>query len=109
MSNVRNSLVGKELDRLSGVGFPAVPKVPPELQIDRGQAAYANGVEIRGLRVEAYNTCTRTWSLGVIQSVHLRSHRRTQWGEFVIAYIEHEDPAVRARAYEVSFLRKVLE
>jgi len=108
-SQVRESLVGKEVDRLSGAGRPALPDIPLGQRIDRGVAAYANGAQVRGLRVEAYNAQTRVWSMGTIQSVHVRAHRRSQEGRgmFVIACITHDDAAIRPRAYEVSFLRLV--
>lgn len=109
VSAQRQSLIGKELDRRSGLGQHVPPHIPPESRIDRGVAAYGNGANVKGLRVLAYNTVTHQWKRGEISHVAVQAPRGQghllQTAKFVIAIVKHED-GTHDRAYEVNCLKR---
>ena len=108
----RSNLVGREVERRSRPGqWVAPPIARGGTRVDRGVAAYDNGINVLGLRVRAYNTIAQQWNLGTIRSVHIRKPVgqgvNPSAGFFVIAVVEHDETPLTDRAYEVSCLELI--
>ena len=113
-ARVKESIIGKELDRLKG-GAPAIPVISPNRRIVRSVAAFKNGRQIVGAAVEGWNNVTGRWVPGSVVSTSTRRPR----GEgdaattaYVLVDILHPDSATgisSRRAYMVECVRRVPE
>jgi len=107
----RSNLVGREVERRCRLGQPAPPTIATAARVNRGVAAYDNGINVIGVRVRAYNTIAQQWYLGTIRSVHMRKPVgqgvNPNAASFVIAVVEHDETPLTDRAYEVSCLELI--
>ena len=111
-ARVKESIIGKELDRLRG-GAPVIPIISPHRRIARQVAAYQNGRQIVGAEVEGWNSEAQRWVPGRVVSTSTR-RPRGEGGAATTAYvlvdIHHLNPATgpgSRRAYVVECVRRV--
>ena len=108
VSAKRNSIIGKELDRLRVNSYVA-PEIPVDKRVRRRMASHNNGALVIGWRVRAFNYLSQKWLVGVIVHVANRKPRgrKNTSKRRVLAIVKHDDEKIKDRAYEVGCLERV--